>query len=73
MAMAEQKAPQQTGDNPNKPGQGPNKGDLSAGDIEWVKPPQSLTQGRGATSKGLSKGQRRDLASRIRAKLSRKG
>lgn len=84
-AKAEKTA--QTGDNPNKPGSGPNKGDLQAGDISWVTPPPNMVErgGRlvpkgkasarvndapkGATTKTLSKAQRRDLAGRIRAKL----
>ena len=86
MAAKAEKTPQ-TGDNANKPGAGPNKGDLQAGDISWVTPPPNMVErgGRlvptskasarvnatpeGATPKKLSKGQRRDLAQRIRAKL----
>lgn len=72
--------PKQTGDNPNQTGVGPNKGDLKPGDITWVTPPPNMAErnGRltptgagpeGATTKGLSKAQRRDLGKRIKAKL----
>jgi hypothetical protein len=82
MAAKAEKTPQ-TGDNPNQPGYGPNKGDLQAGDITWVTPPPNMEEKGGrlqpkkrvnagpesATPKKLSGGQRRDLARRIRAKL----
>lgn len=54
-------------DNPNKPGVGPNKGDLQEGDIEWVVPP-TYDESR---QKTLSGPQRRDLAGRIKARLKR--
>jgi hypothetical protein len=89
MAQGDRETPQ-TADNPNKAGQGPNKGDLKAGEIRWLTPPPGMEEHDGklvpegegrrvngdedpATVKGLSRGQRRDLARRIRAKLSRKG
>ncbi|AWY07492.1 hypothetical protein SEA_LAZERLEMON_9 [Streptomyces phage LazerLemon] len=79
MAQRDEKTPQ-TGDNPNKPGVGPNKGDLKPGDISWVTPPPGMAERngvlepvgkgpQGATVKVLSKAQRRDLAGRIKAKL----
>lgn len=69
--------PAQSGDNPNQPGVGPNKGDLSPEDIHWVTPPPKAPARRervnagpeGATPKALNKDQRRDLAGRIRRKL----
>lgn len=69
--------PKQTGDNPNQPGKGANKGDLAKGDIRWVTPPPKAPAAKKrvndgpdtATPKALSKGQRRDLARRIKAKL----
>jgi hypothetical protein len=69
--MSEQK---QTADNPNKDGAPQrDKFQYEEGDIEWIKPPRGVNAPAGsATAKKLSKGQARDLAKRIRAKLGKK-
>lgn len=75
--MSEKKAPAApVGDNPNKDGAvRADKFDLREGDIEWIKPPG---KGKGkrvnagpetATVKTLSRAQKADLKTRIRAKL----
>lgn len=74
--MSEKQTTPQTGDNPNKDGAyQADKFQYREGDIEWIKPPASLRGDRPetATPKTLSRGQARDLARRIRAKLAGKG
>lgn len=65
----------QTADNPNKDGaRQPDKFQYNEGDIEWIKPPKGVNaKSETATPKGLNKAQARDLARRIRAKLSKSG
>lgn len=41
--MSDQR-PEQTGDNPNREGEGPNKGDLQRGDIRWITPPPGMEE-----------------------------
>lgn len=69
---AKAKVPQ-TGDNANKGGAvQKDKFDYRPGDIEWIKPPKGVNAGpETATPKKLSRGQARDLARRIKAKLAR--
>ena len=70
--MSEKQKTPQTADNPNKDGSyQADKFQYREGDIEWVKPPAGA---RGATPetavpKSLSPDQRRDLKTRIKAKL----
>lgn len=74
--MSEKQKTPQTGDNPNVEGTyQADKFQYREGDIEWIKPPRGVrgSTPETATPKSLSKGQARDLARRIRAKLSRKG
>jgi hypothetical protein len=67
------------------PGQpAPDKFQYKPGDIEWTKPPKGAVkapraaatppgkQRVNATVKGLSSGQRNDLATRLRAKLGKR-
>lgn len=74
--MSEKQKVPQTADNPNVEGTyQADKFQYREGDIEWIKPPASLREDgpETATPKSLSRGQARDLARRIRAKLARKG
>jgi hypothetical protein len=52
------------------PSAGPNKGDLKPGDIRWIKAPPGAKTG-GAVQKRLSRFQTKDLARRLRKKLSK--